>query len=506
MSHGCFSREPGAAGDEKRVACPAVFSIGGALDHFLKITGIAFIVALSLVSACHALLYKRDPRAALGWIVACLTLPAIGPVLYWSAGINRIRLRARQWLESGRRLAGWDISTTGIIPDAALEIPGYEHIHELRKLADRVVSSPLVAGNLVTPLANGDSAYPAMLAAIDAAGHSVNLSTYIFDGDVTGRRFVEALKGAAARGVEVRVIIDALGEKYSRPTARSLLKGSKVKIGRFLPLRQGWYLNLRNHRKILIVDGCRAFTGGMNISDRHLIEKGAIARPVADIHFMVEGPVIGELQRVFLEDWYFATGELVRDKLLFPQLSPAGPAFARAIGDGPDKDFRKLHWIIMGALACARKRVMIMTPYFIPDRAMVAAIATAALRGVEVVLVLPSDNNLPYVHWATRAYLWELLQHGIRVLYQPPPFVHSKLFLVDGVWALVGSANLDPRSLRLNFELNMEIYDREFAGRQELEFNETVSRSREVTLEEMDGRPLPERIRDGVAKLCSPYM
>jgi cardiolipin synthase len=476
------------------------------LDDILWGIVLTVAVLLSLVSACHALLFKRDPRAALGWIVACLTLPVIGPFLYWCAGINRIRLRARQWLESGRRLAGWDISSAGIRPNAVLDIPGYEHIHELRKLADRVVSSPLIAGNRITPLSNGENAYPAMLAAIDAASHSINLSTYIFDSDGTGRRFVEFLKSAAERGVEVRVIIDALGEKYSRPTARHLLKGSQVKIGRFLPLRQGWYLNLRNHRKILITDGCKAFTGGMNISDRHLIEGGTRASPVADIHFLAEGPVIGELQRVFLEDWYFATGELVRDRLLFPELLPAGSAFARAIGDGPDKEFRKLHWIIMGALACARKRVMIMTPYFIPDMALVSALATAALRGVEVILVLPSDNNLPYVHWATRAYLWELLQQGIRVFYQPAPFAHTKLFLVDGVWSLIGSANLDPRSLRLNFELDLELYDPAFTGLLEREFMATLGRSREVSLAEVDGRALPEKMRDSLAKLFSPYM
>jgi cardiolipin synthase A/B len=478
----------------------------GSLDHNLWGFIIAGVIVLSLISACHALLFKRDPRAALGWIVTCLTLPVLGPFLYWCAGINRINLRARRWHDSGRRLAGWDNFPDRLEGGTTVSLPESGHLAELLKLADRVVSFPLVAGNRLTPLANGENAYPAMLAAMDDARHSITLSTYIFDGDGVGRLFVAALKKAADRGVEVRVIVDALGEKYSRPTARRLLKGSRVKVGRFLPLRQGWYLNLRNHRKILVVDGCKGFTGGMNIGERHLLEGGTKTRPVADLHFMVEGPVVADLQRIFLEDWYFATGELVSDQRLFPEISPAGSSLARAIGDGPDKELRKLHWIIMGALSCARERVRIMTPYFIPDRAMVSALATASLRGVEVTLVLPSLNNLPYVHWATRAYLWELLQHGIRVWYQPPPFVHTKLFLVDGIWSLIGSANLDPRSLRLNFELDMEVYDAEFTGRLEGDFLETLSQSREVTLAEVDGRQLPERIRDGVAKLFSPYM
>ncbi len=149
---------------------------------------------------------------------------------------------------------------------------------------------------------------------------------------------------------------------------------------------------------------------------------------------------------------------------------------------------------------------MIMTPYFIPDRPLISAFVTAALRGVEVTLVLPAVNNLPCVHWATRAFLWELLQQGIDVRYQPPPFAHTKLFLVDGVWSLIGSANLDPRSLRLNFELDLEVDDAEFTALMERDFVAVLGRSRGITLAEMDGRPLPEKIRDGVAKLFSPYM
>jgi len=160
----------------------------------------------------------------------------------------------------------------------------------------------------------------------------------------------------------------------------------------------------------------------------------------------------------------------------------------------------------MGALSCARRTVRIMTPYFIPDRPLISALITAAMRGVDIALILPARNNLPFVHWASRAYLWELLQHGIKVYYQPPPFVHTKLFLVDDVWSLIGSANLDPRSLRLNFELDLEVYDP--AGTQELcrYFDAALMMSREESLENVDGRPLSEKIRDSVAKLFSPYL
>ncbi|WP_298273059.1 cardiolipin synthase [Geobacter sp.] len=476
------------------------------LDDLALWSTAALIGALSLFTAGHALIMKRDPRSALGWIMVSLAVPLVGPFFYWCLGVNRISRRARTWLESGRRLAGAEHFRTVHGQDAATALPpGIEYMAQLRSLADRVTNGPLLEGNRVIPLENGDTAYPAMLEAIAGARKSVHLSTYIFDGDGAGRRFIAALADAARRGVDVRVIVDGLGEKYSLPRARVLMEGTRIRAVRFLPLRQGLYLNLRNHRKVLIVDGERGFTGGMNLGDRHLLE-GSGPTAVKDMHFEVKGPVVGELQRVFLEDWHFATGELLDSERYFPPIPPAGAALARAVGDGPDREFRKLQLIIMGAISCARRQVLIMTPYFIPDRALIAALVTTALRGVEVTLILPEKNNLPYVKWASQAYLWELLQQGIRVFYQPPPFVHTKLLVVDGLWSLIGSANLDPRSLRLNFELDLEVYDRELAGTLARHFAEIRSRSREVTLDEMDGRPLPVKLRDAAAKLFSPYL
>ncbi|MGA7828039.1 MAG: cardiolipin synthase [Geobacteraceae bacterium] len=477
------------------------------MDTLLWILVFGTSGALSLFAAGHALLMKRDPRSALGWIAVTLTLPLIGPLLYWIMGINRIRRKARRWQESGRRLSGYGAFQVPHQAEASPQLPcEISQLRELRLLSDRIVTTALSSGNRISAFHNGEQAYPAMLEAVTTARKTVHLSTYIFDGDKTGRVFIEALSRAAARGVEVRVIVDGLGEKYSYPTARKLLQGSGVQIERFLPMRQGGRLNLRNHRKILIIDGNLGFSGGMNIGGRHMVEQPETSSPVVDMHFRIEGPVVTDLQKVFLEDWFFVTGNLLDDKRYFPPLESAGTSLVRAIPDGPDKEFRKLSWIVMGALSCAGTRVQIMTPYFIPDRALVSALITTAMRGVEVSLILPSRNNLPLVHWATRSYLWELLQCGIRIYYQPPPFVHTKLFIVDGLWSLIGSANLDPRSLRLNFELNLEIYDCHFNSLLEKHFLQTLSRSREISLAEMDGRPMPEKLRDGTAKLLSPYL
>jgi cardiolipin synthase len=227
---------------------------------------------------------------------------------------------------------------------------------------------------------------------------------------------------------------------------------------------------------------------------------------VIDLQVGVEGPVVGQLEDTFLSDWHFVTGEPRTSQSPLPPPAPAGRAFCRGISAGPNEDFEDLYWLVLGALGAARRHIRIMTPYFVPDRALLAALNTAALRGVRVDIVLPQRNNLPYVAWAMRAILWEVLQYGARVYYQPGPFVHSKLLAVDDVYTMVGSANLDPRSLRLNFEFNLEIYDHDTAASLTGHFDATRERSREVTLAEMDGRPLPERLRDAAAKLFAPYL
>lgn len=470
---------------------------------------ILLLLVPALLSAGHALLTKRDPRSALGWIVLCLTIPVLGFCSYWLLGVNRIRTRARKWQKRGRGMpwlkpgvCDWDL-------DLARWHPYWtESYAALLSLSDAVTRRPLLPGNHIEPLHNGEAAYPVMLAAIAGAQQSICLSTYIFDHDRSGTAFATALKAAAARGVEVRVLIDALGERYSWPPARRLFEGSAVRVARFLPFsltERGIHINLRNHRKLLVIDGSIGFTGGMNLGDRHLAASSDPQR-VVDIHFAVTGPVVGQMHEAFLEDWQFTTGEEVAPPANYPSPVADGSAFCRGISAGPNEDFEKLVWIVIGALNGARSRVRIMTPYFIPDRALLAAINAATLRGVTVELILPERNNLPLLHWAARPFLGELLEFETRVFYQPPPFVHSKLLLVDDAFALIGSANLDQRSLRLNFEFNLEVYDRELTSRLSEHFDSVRAISRRLDAAELEARPLPQKLLDGLAKLPSPYL
>jgi cardiolipin synthase A/B len=461
----------------------------------------ALLLVAGVLSALHVLVWKRDPRAALGWIGLCLLFPLAGVPMYWLLGVNRLRTMGRR-LDPRRGTGG---GSTGL-RDGDPALP--ESLSGLVRIANSLARRPLVTGNRITPLFDGEQAFPEMLAAIDGARSTVRLCTYIFDTDATGRRFVDALAGAHGRGVDVRVLIDGIGEKYSWPRASRVLRQSGVPVMRFLPpsvLRPNLHMNLRNHRKLLVVDGALGFTGGMNLGGRHLAAATDNPRRVVDIHFRVEGPVVAQLEQAFHEDWSFTLR--AADPPPPPvALEPAGSAVCRAISDGPNEDFEKLTWLLHGALGTARRRVRIMTPYFVPDRPFIAALIGASLRGVRVELLLPGRNNLPIVHWATRAMLWELIAHGVLVRYHPPPFVHSKLLLVDDDWALVGTANLDPRSLRLNFEFSLEVWDRGFVAQLGQHHQRCWEAAREVTLAELDGRGYPERIRDGLCKLFAPYL
>ncbi len=469
----------------------------------LVLLGTALVAAL--FAAGHALLHKRDPRSALVWVTLSLSIPFLGPFSYWMFGINRITRRAHKWHKNGRRPDFHELLLPVLTASAPLP-PAYRGLMNLEILADRVARTRTCGGNLIIPLVNGEEAYPAMLAAIDRARHAIHLSSYIFDGDKAGAGFVAALAAAAQRGVMVRVIVDAMGERYSKVTARSALSGSGVDIRHYLPLYKGPFINLRNHRKLLVVDGELAFTGGMNIRSNHCVATAPPSQAASDLHFQVQGPVVADLQRIFQEDWYFVSGQLLDAPEYFPQHETSGTALARAIADGPDREFRKLEWIVMGALASARRKVRIMTPYFIPDRPMVTALITAALRGVEVTLVLPQLNNLPFVAWASHASYWELIKNGVGILEQPPPFAHTKLLLVDDIWSLIGSANLDTRSFRLNFELNLSIFDQQLTLQLTRHFDTILTASRPITLHEMDHRSLPVKLRDGAARLFSPYL
>jgi cardiolipin synthase len=472
------------------------------------------LLAVNIFSSAHAILTKRDTRSTIGWVGLIWLSPFFGDVAYWLLGVNRIRSRATQLRAGGfrieRELAEAAASTARI--DSVLG-PDGSPMRSLSELVGRTTGRSLLDGNLIEPLVGGDEAYPRMLAAIDEATESVAVASYIFDNDPTGRIFADALARAAARGVAVRVLIDGIGSSYTFPSIVGRLTREGVRVERFLPAAVPIYFpysNLRNHRKITVIDGRIGFTGGLNIRDGCWLSRNP-RHPVRDMHFQLRGPVVAQLLEVFVEDWAFACGEQLTgtawDQELNAAAAPPEAMLARGIRFGPDDpDIGRIKLVIVGALAAAQESVRIMTPYFLPDDAVCQALDVAAMRGVNVEIVLPEENNLALVSWASTAMLWQVLGRGCTVWMSPSPFDHSKLMVVDRAWAMVGSGNWDERSMRLNFEFNVEVHDRGFASRLDDLIAERIAVSRRKTLEEVDSRSLPIRLRDGVARLFSPYL
>ena len=474
------------------------------LSKFWPHLAAGFDLLSALFASVHILLHKRDSRAATLWLGFVWLLPVAGAVAYLAFGVNRIRRRAV-------RLAVHKTFSREVPENLGdMEAAGAEHLQHIARVVGRVTGQPLTTGNKIEPLVNGDAAFPAMLAAIDAAGKSVALVTYIFDNDATGGQFVAALERALKRGVAVRVLVDGAGTRYSWPPITFKLRAAKIPFAKFLPasILTPWRvatINLRNHRKALIVDGLVAFTGGMNIRHGNVLADQPKS-PVQDLHFRVTGPVVTELQEAFANDWMFTTEETLDGNRWFPETPEAGDVIARVIPDGPDADFENARWTLLAALAEAQVSVKIVTPYFLPDHALISALNLAALRGVRVDIILPAKNNLPPVHWASRSLWWQVLERGGHIWLTPPPFDHSKLMVVDGHWVLLGSANWDARSLRLNFELNVECYSRAFAQAMEALIAKKLAAAHEVTMAEADARTMPGKLRDAIARLFSPYL
>jgi cardiolipin synthase len=456
-----------------------------------------FHVALALAVTGHALAHKRDPGSAVAWIGLAWLSPVVGSVLYALLGINRVQRRARG-------LRGSTPAVRALAPPPTSPRTG--DLRELEIAAYQISGRAATDGNAIAMLHNGDEAYPQMLATINDAATSIALSSYIFRADATGREFIAALARAHRRGVAVRVLIDGYGGGYLRSDAYRHLRRAGVPAARFLHSAMPWrmpFLNLRTHRKLLAVDGAIAYAGGLNIGSENLLRTRP-RYPVHDTHFRFAGPVVSQFCSAFAEQWSFTTGEALSGEGWFPSPRPAGTSTARAVTSGPDQDLEKIELLVLAAINAARRSIRIMTPYFLPDDRVITALALAAMRRVEVDIVVPERSNHPVVDWAMRAHVGPLLEAGCRIWLHAPPFNHSKLLAVDERWCLVGSANFDTRSFTLNFEINVEVYCSDTA----LQVNGKILANRKAPLlpSALSQRSLPIRMRDSAARLWLPYL
>jgi len=450
-------------------------------------------VALAVAVTVHVLLYKRSVGAAVSWIGIAWLSPFLGGLLYAIMGINRVKRRAQ-------RLRRQHLVPLAGDPAATVT---RDSLTPLEYAVGRVTGLPSKPGNLVEMLHSGDEAYPRMLEEIGEAKSTIGLCSYIFRADSAGEKFHEALIQAQQRGVKVRVLIDGVGGGYFWSGTYNRLRKAGVPVARFLHSYFPWrtpFVNLRNHRKLLVIDGRVAFTGGLNIAAENVVA-GNPPHPVRDTHFRIEGPVVEQLTDAFADDWQFTTGEQLDDGW-FPTLEPVGTVLARVVPSGPDEDMEQIEFVTLHAISCARESIRVVTPYFLPGEPLTMALGLAAMRGITVDIMLPENSNHAILDWARRVPLRPLIEAGCNIWMMPAPFDHSKLMTIDDSWSFIGSANWDTRSFRLNFELNVELHDAAFA--REIVASKTPRRC--LTLGEIDGDPLPIRLRNSAARLLQPYL
>ena len=475
------------------------------LTYTISIVG--YLILLGLVIT--VLKRKREPVGALAWIIAIIFLPYIGAIAFMLFGNNHIeRPLAR------KRRHRHDYRSSRPRPDSPLEglssSDSFREWDRLSKLMIRICDLPVTGGNHVSLYYEGTSAYEAMFEEIDRARDSISLQTYILRNDEIGKEFLERLTKKAGEGVRVRLLYDAIGAHPLPRRALAPLHKAGGQSSNFLPvniLRRRFQVNLRNHRKILIVDGKTGFLGGLNIG-REYIGQDPDFGFWRDTHMRIRGNAVKDLSYVFSEDWNFATGEVVSHHMVKEETPQAnGQHLLQIIEGGPDQDLNAIREWYYAATARAKKRIWISTPYFIPDETMIDGLRIAAHMGVDVRLLTqgsPPDKWIPFL--ASRYYWEEMLEAGVRIWQYEKGMLHAKVFLVDGQLGSIGTANLDIRSLWLNFEVNCLIYSPSLIEELEVRFRKDLSDSREIDAAAFEKRSGWVMAMENGCRLFSPLL
>jgi cardiolipin synthase len=440
-------------------------------------------------------------------LVACSSLPKIVPDMARESGRPPVQLEgARGPLSAAESKA--------ILDGLASRGPATDIFERHLALEEAIVGSPLTTGNQVLLLQDGPATFQAMHAAIMAARDHINMETYILDDDEVGQRFAQALIDKQRQGVQVNLIRDSVGTIATPEAFFRQLTDNGIKVLEFNPLNplvasKDWELNQRDHRKLLIVDGRTAFLGGINISSvysggsfsQHSRTRPDGSPPWRDTDLQLRGPVVAELQKLFLATWEAQKGEPLPAKNYFPPPEKAGRLVVRAIGSSPEEPYSLIYATLLSAIANAETSVRLTNAYFAPDPQLLAALDAAVRRGVEVTLILPSQTDSWLVFHAGRNYYEQLLRAGVKIHERRGVILHSKTALVDGVWATVGSTNLDWRSFLHNYELNAVVLGAEFGSQVQAMFDKDLAASDPITLEQWQRRSLDLRIKELFARV-----
>lgn len=476
-----------------------------------SILAVAHTIAASAVTL-HVLLTHREVRSSFGWIGLAWLSPFVGSTIYVFFGINRVARR-------GSKLNWHAVEHNGVETNAHVLLQHADeagtlspdtlttNLLSIAEAGDRITGSSLTACNDIHFFENGDMAYPEMVATINKAQRSVALASYIFADDAGGAAFVDALIAAHERGVVVRVLTDGVGSGYFRSMAHERLTRAGVKSAQFLHEWLPWkmsFINLRNHKKILVVDGRVGFTGGMNIAKEN-VGNGQIPE-VQDVHARVEGPIVAHLLLTFARDWDFVTHEPLTGAEWWPQLESTGLTAMRGVSSGPDQPIGHIEQVWATAIEQAKTSIRIYTPYFLPEDHVLELLSRAALRGVNVDIIVPEKTNHFYMDWAFRAHVSALPLDLINCYLVVGAFDHSKLMSVDGVWCALGSPNWDARSMRLNFEFMVECYCASAAGAVDAIIDKKMGNARRLDFTQLNERSFVHKLRDATARLFLPYL
>lgn len=492
---------------------PFPWVIAGSLAHLI---GFGWVML-------HCLRFRRPATSAILWIFVAWSFPVMGWLLYLALGVDRVRIKGFRKHVTDQRL----LQERHAREEEALPLVYWHRVHQIAKTIpedhlgaalERAMNLttndyPLLSGNRITPLITGDQAYPAMLEAIRSAENHIHLQSFIIARDDTGRRFLDALAERAREGITVRVLYDRFG--CSRSMWPGLFRDyANVPNMRVVgwtqanPLKRQFQINLRNHRKLLIVDGRQAFCGGINLRNCNVSDRGSQA--IRNYHFAAKGPIVQELQYAFMRDWYFMTEEdpdMIFTENHFPPVPLAGRTLARVLNGGPNLSEREvITTTFMMAFTAARKSIYLCTPYFVPTVDILQALRMAAIRGVAVHVVVPRDCDHVFAGLASQALYEDLLVVGVRIFRRRPPFLHAKALIVDGTFALVGTANLDVRSLRLNYETCLAVHDETFVNSLKAVILEEIANSDEIVLEDWCERSTGRRIAENFCSLLEPVL
>ncbi|BAN47037.1 cardiolipin synthase [Metapseudomonas resinovorans] len=451
-------------------------------------------VALVLVALCCTLL------------LACTSLPRINPDMAHSPATPVQVDGAGGPLSDAQSKAILDrLKASGM----ATDIFGLHLAVE-----EALVGSPLTTGNHVELLQDGPATYAAMFAAIDGARDHINMETYILEGDETGQRFADALIAKQRSGVQVNLIYDSVGTLGTPPEFFARLKEAGIRLVEFNPVnpmtaKAGWELNQRDHRKLLIVDGRVAILGGVNISGVYSGGSFGSSRgrgegedlPWRDTDLRLEGPVVADLQKLFISTWDRQKGGELVKRHYFPPLEPKGKEVVRAIGSSPEEPYSQIYATLISALHSAQSEIWLTSAYFVPDPQLLDALKQAVARGVDVRLVVPSSTDSWLVFHAGRAYYSELLEAGVRIYERRDALLHVKAGVIDGVWSTVGSTNLDWRSFLHNQEVNVVVLGADFGERMRQAFLYDVKGSEELTAEKWRKRPVSARMSERIGRV-----